>query len=157
MNDESNQQLGERLRAMYREHVLMHSREPRNRRRPAQVNREALGFNPLCGDKLSVFINQQDDLLTDVAFDGVGCAISLASASMMTTALENTTETEARELIAAINTMFAEGTLPTDARLADLAALASVRAYPSRIKCATLPWQTAVCALDQTHQQTSTE
>lgn len=145
------------LRNIYRDRVLQHSRNPLNRQRPASVTREALGFNPLCGDKLTVYVDQQDDRLATVAFEGTGCAIALASASMMTTALTGSTETEARELIADIDAMFTAGTLPSDARLAELAALESVRDYPSRIKCATLAWKTLSCALDQDHQQTTTE
>ncbi len=142
---------------IYRQRVLEHSREPHNQRQPADANREVTGFNPLCGDKLTVYLKLDGDTVRDVAFDGTGCAISIASASMMTDALKNESVANARDLIAGFNTMFSEGTLPTQEKLQETQALENIRGYPSRIKCATLAWSAAESALQNNNQQISTE
>ena len=143
------------LKSVYRECVLKHSREPLNFGRPEHVNREAIGFNPLCGDKLTVFMTLEDDKLDDVAFEGTGCAISLASASMMTEILKGTTAATADQLINAAQQMFASDAAPELTELQEFRALEGVRAYPSRIKCATLAWTAAKAALQSinNHQE----
>jgi len=138
---------------IYRQRVLDHSRAPHNRRRPDDANREVTGHNPLCGDKLTVYLR----MVGDAAFEGCGCAISIASASMMTDALRGATQAEARELINGVNGMFASGALPDDPRLEALQALESVREYPSRVKCATLAWTAAEAALNDSDSRVSTE
>ncbi len=142
---------------IYRQKVLDHSRNPHNMRRPAGADRQVTGFNPLCGDKLTVFLTLEGNIVKDVAFDGSGCAISLAAASMMTDALQGQTVDRAGELIHEVHAMFDEGTVPHDGRLEDMRALENVRDYPSRIKCATLPWTAVQAALDDSGKQVSTE
>ncbi len=142
---------------IYRQKVLDHSRNPHNMRQPARADRQVTGFNPLCGDKLTVFLTLEGNIIKDVAFDGSGCAISLAAASMMTDALQGQSVDRAGELIQEVHAMFGEGAVPHDRRLADMRALENVRDYPSRIKCATLPWTAVQAALDDSGKQVSTE
>ena len=145
------------LQAVYRERVLEHSRNPHNLRRLTPADREALGFNPLCGDKLTVYVNLQDDQITDVSFEGTGCAISMASASMMTDALTGCSLTEADTLIEATQNMLSGDKPINIERLSELTALEGVRSYPSRIKCATLAWTALTAALHGQTNQISTE
>ena len=146
-----------KLLDIYRQQVLDHSREPHNRRRPPDADREVTGHNPLCGDKLTIYLQLDGETVRDAAFEGSGCAISVASASMLTEALIGTTRDEARGLIDEVEGMFADGTPPSDPRLEAMQALESVREYPSRIKCATLIWTAAESALDGTGTEVSTE
>ncbi len=145
------------LMDIYRRRVLEHSREPHNRRQPQDHNRSATGFNPLCGDKLTVYLRLDDGVVADAAFEGTGCAISVASASMLTDALAGLNETQAQALVDDVNAMFTGDTTLTDPRLDDMRALENVRAYPSRIKCATLAWHTAAAALHGDTTQVTTE
>lgn len=145
------------LKDIYRRRVLDHSREPHNQRRPAAANREVTGFNPLCGDKLTVYLTLDGETVADAAFEGSGCAISVASASMMTDALIGLPADEALRLVADVDAMFSGTDSPADKRLDEMQALASVRDYPSRIKCATLAWSTAEAALRGDAAQVSTE
>ena len=149
--------MSDALLEMYRKRVLEHSREPHNQRQPAAANREVTGFNPLCGDKLTVYLNLDNDTVVDAAFEGTGCAISIASASMMTDALKNESLATANSLITAFNAMLHEGTLPQQDKLQESRALENVREYPSRIKCATLAWSAAEAALQNNNHQISTE
>ena len=142
---------------LYRQRVLEHHRDPHNRRRPAQPGREVLAFNPLCGDKLTIYVTVDSGTVTDVAFDGTGCAISMASASMMTDALTGIAANAAEELVAEVERMFAGDDDLADPRLNDIKALESVRKYPSRIKCATLAWRAAASALQDKSEQVTTE
>ena len=135
------------LTCLYQQIVLDHSRQPRNSRRPALFDREAEGHNPLCGDKVRVYVQISDGMLHDVAFEASGCAICLASASLMTEA------TSARPLPDVRSTIDGFlGALMTGhpSLTGDLAALGGVSQYPSRIRCATLPWKTLQAALDET-------
>jgi len=145
------------LQDVYRQQVLNHSREPHNRRQPDNADREVTGFNPLCGDKVTVYLTIDNGAVADVAFEGVGCAITLASASMMTDALVGMTEETALEAIANVDKMFASDSELQDPKLAQVKALQGVRDYPSRIKCATLPWNTAEAALRGSNEQVTTE
>ncbi|MDP2323868.1 MAG: SUF system NifU family Fe-S cluster assembly protein [Gammaproteobacteria bacterium] len=142
------------LTNLYRQIVLDHSRHPRNQRRPQQFSREAEGHNPLCGDKVRVYVGLQGDVLNDVAFEASGCAICLASASLMT---ECTQDQTIRDAQTAIDNF--ERALATDGDLltGDLAALGGVSQYPSRIRCATLPWKTLRAALDASPDAVTTE
>jgi len=152
MNDAAND-----LQAIYRERVLEHSRNPHNQRRPKAPDCEAIGFNPLCGDKLTVYANLQGDKIIDIAFEGTGCAISVASASMMTDAITGCSLTEADTLIEATQNMFRSDQPVKNAQLTEIAALEGVRSYPSRIKCATLAWTALAAALHGQASQISTE
>lgn len=143
------------LQDLYRRTVLEHSRTPRNFRRPGAPDRHAEGHNPLCGDKVTVYLSLQDHTLSDVAFEASGCAISLASASMMTEAVRGKPEAAARGLIGDVVQMLGSPAAP--AVEGDLAALQGVRDYPSRVRCATLPWQTLRAALDASQNPISTE
>lgn len=145
------------LQDVYRETVLQHSRSPKHLGRPQRSNREALGFNPLCGDKLTVYLDIVDGAIKDAAFEGTGCAISMASASMMTEALLGQSIDKAGTLINEVLQMLANGDLVQDVRLNDIRALEGVRTYPSRVKCATLAWSTVDAALKQQSQPISTE
>lgn len=143
------------LAGLYRETVLEHSRNPRNFRRPAAVDRQAEGHNTLCGDKVTVYLDLEGDRLADVCFEGAGCAISLASASLMTEALRGLDRAAAGAAVRDFLESFSGPAAPLPSGL--LAALAGVRAYPSRIRCATLPWQTAAAALAGQAGTVSTE
>lgn len=145
------------LRNVYRETVLAHSRHPHNYSQLPTANRKALGFNPLCGDKLTVYINVQNDQVLQASFEGSGCAISIASASMMTDALEGCSVAEADAMINQVQHMLTSDDSATDDRLADIRALEGVRSYPSRVKCATLAWTAMAAALHGGADEVSTE
>lgn len=143
------------LRDLYQEVILDHGKRPRNFRHPADANREAKGDNPLCGDKVTIYLRLSPaGVIDDVAFEGRGCAISTASASLMTEILKGKTEAEADALFGAFHHMCTHDdeapALP--AALEDefdrLQVLSGVRQYPMRVKCATLAWHTMKAALD---------
>lgn len=144
------------LRDLYQEVILDHGKHPRNLRHPPDANREARGYNPLCGDQLTVYLETDGDgRIADAAFEGKGCAISLASASMMTEVLRGKTEVEARQLFEAFHRLCTEDgfTLEqagVEARddLERLQVLSGVREFPVRVKCATLAWHAMTAALD---------
>jgi nitrogen fixation NifU-like protein len=147
------------LRELYQEVILDHSRQPRNFRRPDHANREAKGDNPLCGDKVAVFLTIEDGKVTDVGFQGRCCAISMASASLMTEIVKGKTEAEARALFESFHDeMTGKSTCHGAAagELDKLTVLSGVREYPMRVKCATLSWHTLMAALDKA-QTVSTE
>jgi nitrogen fixation protein NifU and related proteins len=147
------------LRELYQEVILDHSRQPRNFRRPDHANREAKGDNPLCGDKVAVFLTIEDGKVTDVGFQGRGCAISMASTSLMTEIVKGKTEAEARALFESFHDeMTGKSTCHGAAagELDKLTVLSGVREYPMRVKCATLSWHTLMAALDKA-QTVSTE
>ena len=143
------------LTDLYRQTVLSHSRHPHNCRRPKIYDREAEGHNALCGDKIHVYLRLQGDALADVAWEASGCAISLASASMMSDAVTGRTVTATRQTIDDFMTGLSG---PEAGKLeGELAALGGVRDYPSRIRCATLPWQALRAALDAVQTTVTTE
>jgi len=141
------------LRELYQEVILDHGKHPRNFRHPADANCQAHGYNPLCGDQLTVYLKRDTDgVIRDAAFEGRGCAISTASASMMTEVLRGKSEAEVKALFDAFHrlcTVGEDGDLP--AALAEdaekLHVLAGVRQFPMRVKCATLAWHTMNAAL----------
>lgn len=138
------------LRELYQEVILDHGKRPRNFRTPDDATAEAHGNNPLCGDQLTVYIKTGDDgSVEDVAFIGRGCAISVASASMMTEMVKGKTEAEARAIFETFHGMCTgEGDESAlDEELEKLKVLSGVREFPTRVKCATLPWHTLVAAL----------
>jgi nitrogen fixation protein NifU and related proteins len=147
------------LRELYQEVILDHSRQPRNFRRPDHANREAKGDNPLCGDKVTVFLTIEDGKVSDVGFQGRGCAISIASASLMTEIVKGKSEAEARALFESFHDEMTGKSACHGAaagELDKLTVLSGVREYPMRVKCATLSWHTLMAALNNA-QTVSTE
>ncbi|HET7616986.1 MAG TPA: SUF system NifU family Fe-S cluster assembly protein [Vicinamibacterales bacterium] len=141
---------------LYQEVILDHNRRPRNFHALAGASHSAEGYNPLCGDRLTLYLDVEADVITDAAFEGAGCAISKASASLMTDAIKGRTVAEARALFERFHRMVT--TPPGEAieDLGKLSALGGVREFPVRVKCASLAWHTLKAALER-QQQTSTE
>jgi nitrogen fixation protein NifU and related proteins len=136
------------LRELYQEVIFDHNRRPRNFGRLQGANRSAEGFNPLCGDKLTLDLKMVDGAIEEVAFEGTGCAISTASASLMTEALKGKTEAEADALFAGFHAFVTGGSgAPAVMPLGKLEVLSGVRDFPARVKCATLAWHTLHAAL----------
>ena len=147
------------LKDLYRDVIVDHNRSPRNFRKIADASRSQEGFNPLCGDKLTVYLTLDGEKISDLSFEGSGCAISVASASLMTERLKGKTRAEALELFDEMHGLLtsSDASVDTDS-LGKLAALSGVREYPSRVKCASLCWHTLKGALDDTrHIPVSTE
>ena len=139
--------MSEDVRNLYRDVVLDHARRPRNRRR-IEGARSAEGDNPLCGDRMTVYAEVADDTLRDVAFEGAGCAISMASASMMTEAMRGRSRGDAARIADGLRAVVGVGgTVLPRTDLGPLAALAGVRGFPSRVKCALLAWTALEAAL----------
>jgi nitrogen fixation protein NifU and related proteins len=147
------------LRDLYQEVVIDHSRKPRNFRKPEGANRSAEGINPLCGDEITLYLKLAGDVIEDIGFQGAGCAISKASASLMTAALKNKTKAEAEALFERVHSMLSQGPKSqTDPQeMGKLAVLSGVWEFPSRVKCATLAWHTLRSALDGAEAPVSTE
>ena len=145
------------LSDLYQEIILDHNRRPRNFGRLEHPTHQAEGHNPLCGDEISVFIQVEDDRITDISFDGQGCAISKASASLMASRLKGKTLKEVRSLTADVRELLTgKGQTPPDLeKLGDLAALEGVRKYAVRVKCATLAWHALEAALAGNHEITT--
>jgi nitrogen fixation NifU-like protein len=144
------------LRDLYEEMILDHNRNPRNyAREPARSNRHARGFNPVCNDEFSVHLQVHDGVIEDISFEGAGCAISTASASLMTEVVKGKTELQARELFRSMHNLLTEKAPAGD--VGKLVVLGGVHEYPMRIKCATLPWHTLRAALDQDSETVCTE
>lgn len=149
------------LRDLYQEVILDHYKRPRNFGSIAAASHRAEGNNPICGDKLTVFLRIEGDRVAEVRFQGSGCAISTASASLMTEAIKDKTEAEVRSMFERfqIGLTTADGAAAVGA-LADLDKLAvfgGVREFPVRVKCATLPWHTLAAALDCAREPVKTE
>ena len=148
----------EELRELYEEMILEHNRRPRNfMQHHEHANHEAHGFNPVCGDDFTVYLTVRDGRIEDVSFDGVGCALSVASASMMTEAVKGKSVAEARELFERMRHLLLGEGSDADPGVGKLAILEGAREYPIRIKCATLPWHVLKGALDQEAGTVSTE
>ena len=145
------------LRNLYQEVIVDHSRRPRNFGPLADANQQAEGFNPLCGDKLVLHLKVVDGVIRDARFEGVGCAISTATASLMTEALKDCPISAAEALFASFHHMLTGERQAGDSPLGKLEVLAGVREFPSRIKCATLAWHTLLAALHNERQAVSTE
>lgn len=144
------------LRDLYEEVILDHNRNPRNfLKKPDGTNREAHGFNPLCGDEFALHLVVEDGIIKDVGFEGAGCAISTASASLMTEAIKGKTEEEAYALFDKVHKLLRQENSSAD--VGKLAVLAGVHAYPARVKCATLAWHTLHAALKNNHDTVTTE
>ena len=147
------------LSELYQEVILEHSKAPRNYRRPEATNRHAEGYNPLCGDRCTVFIDYEGDRIREIGFEGSGCAISRASASMMTQMLKGKTREEAVKLFEEFHDLVT-GKEDLAAHAEDLGKLkvfAGVSKFPARVKCATLAWHTLQSALEGQKETVSTE
>ncbi len=144
------------LRELYQQVILDHHKRPRNFHKLDGANRSAKGYNPLCGDKINLYLNVEDGIVKDIGFEGAGCAISTASASMMTEALKGKPETEARALFGKFHDLVT-GSRQDGEDLGKLAVFTGVRDYPVRIKCAILCWHTLKAALDERKDTVATE
>jgi nitrogen fixation protein NifU and related proteins len=149
------------LDELYQEVILDHNRSPRNYRTIADANRKAQGYNPLCGDQVTVYLKLEDGVIKDISFQGSGCAISKASASMMTAELKGKSETEAKELFENVHKMLTgesnENERHGTGEVGKLTILSGVSKFPARVKCATLAWHTVKSALKGGEQVASTE
>ena len=145
------------LRDLYQEVILDHYRKPRNFRSLADANRKAEGFNPLCGDRLTLYVKLKDGVIADATFEGSGCAISTASASLLTESIKGKTEHEAEMLFQRFRDVITGGGGTPNVDLGKLDALAGVREFPVRVKCATLAWHTLRAALASQKEPVSTE
>jgi len=140
---------------LYQELIIDHSRRPRNFRRIEHATHQAEGFNPLCGDKVRVYVNLEDGVLRDISFEGEGCAISKASASLMTEAIKGKSKAEAEQMFSRFRDLATGSGHGSD--LGKLAVFSGLKGFPTRVKCATLVWHTLRAALDQTPGVVSTE
>ena len=146
------------LRELYQEIILDHNRRPRNFGVPDQSNRTAKGHNPLCGDIVTVYLLLEEDVVKDIQFEGKGCAISIASASIMTELIIGKTEAEALELFQSFHDFVTgDDAFELADELEELKALSGVRDYPMRVKCATLAWHSLAAALDGDGDTVGTE
>jgi nitrogen fixation NifU-like protein len=145
------------LKDLYREVILDHNRSPRNFGRVAGANAQARGHNPLCGDRLDLTARVQDDRLQDVRFEGQGCAISTASASLMTEVVKGKTRDEIAQLFAEVHDLLTNASHVPSRDLGKLMALAGVAEFPARVKCASLCWHTLNAALSRAAAAVSTE
>ena len=148
----------EDLRDLYQEVIFDHNRSPRNFRVIENPSREVEGFNPLCGDRLTLYLDIDDGVITDASFQGSGCAISTASVSLMTEIIKGKTEQEAEDLFKTFHDMTTGKDEEVNLEaVGKLAVLAGVRQYPARVKCATLAWHTLDAAIKNQEKSISTE
>jgi nitrogen fixation protein NifU and related proteins len=147
------------LDELYQEVILDHNRSPRNYRTMANANRKAHGYNPLCGDQITVYLQLDDGIIKDISFQGSGCAISKASASMMTAELKGKNEMEAKALFENVHKMLTgECNVEEGAKgVGKLTILSGVCKFPARVKCASLAWHTFKSALKDGQEMASTE
>jgi nitrogen fixation NifU-like protein len=139
------------LNDLYRDVILDHNRKPRNFGGLEPADASVEGFNPMCGDRLTVRLRLADDTISDIRFEGQGCAISTASASLMTEAVKGKTRAEALLLFDRVHRLLTDDAAPGGDELGKLAALSGVREYPARVKCASLCWHTLASALRSTN------
>ncbi len=151
------------LKELYQEIILDHGKNPRNLRKSENFNKDAKGHNPLCGDKVHVFLKlNEDKKIEDISFEGSGCAISMASASIMTDLVKDKEEKEAKELIKDFLSMIKEKPELVTKSLSEdektkLMSLSGVKQYPMRVKCATLAWHTLTSAMKNSQEEINTE
>jgi len=147
------------LRELYQSVILDHNKAPRNFRRPAAANRSAEGYNPLCGDQLSVFLTVEDGVVKDAAFEGSGCAISTASASLMTEGVKGRRVEDIEKMFESFHRLMTSNpsSPAEDEGLGKLAVFGGVREFPVRVKCATLAWHTLRAALHGSAAPATTE
>ncbi|MCG6873010.1 MAG: SUF system NifU family Fe-S cluster assembly protein [Gammaproteobacteria bacterium] len=144
------------LRSLYEEVILDHNRNPRNYlHKPEGANHHAYGFNPLCGDEFTIHLTLKDGVITDVGFEGAGCAISTASASLMTEAIKGMSVAEADALFRSVHNLLTHEGEAGD--IGKLQVLSGVHEYPARVKCATLAWHTLNAALHNDKETVTTE
>jgi len=141
------------LKELYREVILDHNRQPRNFGELPDADRVVEGVNPLCGDKMTLYLKLTGDRVEDVKFKGTGCAISVASSSLMTERVKGSTIAESRALFAKVHEMLTGASAEPAEELEKLAALAGVREFPTRVKCASLAWHALSAALDGGEQE----
>lgn len=145
------------LRELYQEVILENNKHPRNQYAMKDATTQAEGYNPLCGDHIDVYLRLKDDVIQEVSFVGCGCAISQASASLMTDIVKGKKKEEALALFHRFHEMVTSSDAPEPKVLDKLTALAGVRHYPARVKCATLAWHTFESALNRDAKPVSTE
>jgi nitrogen fixation protein NifU and related proteins len=145
------------LKDLYRDVILDHNRHPRNFGQLEGADGRAEGHNPLCGDRLSVFVRLDGERVADIRFEGAGCAISTASASLMTEAVKGKDRAAIRTLFDKVHALLTQQQASADASLGKLAALSGVREFPARVKCASLCWHTLNAALEHGAATISTE
>ena len=147
------------LRDLYQELILDHSKKPRNFRALEGANHSAEGYNPLCGDKIHLDLNIENSVIQDIGFQGSGCAISKASASMMTAAVKGKKVEEAEELFSEFHRMLSgkPGAHFNESKLGKLSVFSGVNEFPVRVKCATLAWHTLKAGIGSSSQVVSTE
>ena len=151
------------LKELYQEIILDHGKNPRNLRKTENFNKDAKGHNPLCGDKVHIFLKLNDNKkLEDISFEGQGCAISMASASIMTDLLKGKEEKEVKEIVNDFLEMIKEKdeiktNLLKDDEKTKLMCLSGVKQYPMRVKCATLSWHTLTSAIDKSQNEINNE
>ena len=151
------------LKELYQEIILDHGKNPRNLRKTENFNKDAKGHNPLCGDKVHVFLKiDEKKNISDISFEGSGCAISMASASIMTDLMKEKKEKEVKELIDDFLQMIKESPemktkIISENEKTKLMSLSGVKQYPMRVKCATLAWHTLTSAMKNSQEETNTE
>ena len=151
------------LKELYQEIILDHGKNPRNLRKTENFNKDAKGHNPLCGDKVHIFLKLNDNKkLEDISFEGQGCAISMASASIMTDLLKGKEEKEVKEIVTDFLEMIKEKdeiktNLLKDDEKTKFMCLSGVKQYPMRVKCATLSWHTLTSAIDKSQNEINSE
>ena len=143
------------LTELYQQVILDHSKTPRNFRVLEGANRTAQGHNPLCGDNVTMYLRLDDGIVKEISFQGSGCAISRASASILTTVLQGRTVEEVKTLFGKVHELVTVGKATDD--VGKLAVLAGVHRFPARVKCAILPWHAAMAALEQKPGSVTTE
>ncbi len=143
------------LRELYQEVIIDHGRHPRNVGAFSEANHQKEGFNPLCGDKITMYVQEKKGVIEKIQFEGCGCAISMASASLMSEILKGKTMHEVDELFAAFHTLVTEGI--SSETLGKLTVFCGVREFPARVKCATLAWHTLKAALKNDPSTVTTE
>jgi len=151
------------LKELYQEIILEHGKNPRNLNKMENFNKDAKGYNPLCGDKVHIFLKfNEKKKVEDISFEGSGCAISMASASIMTELVKGKEESDIREIVNDFLDMIKENPELNSKNLKDdektkLMCLSGVKQYPMRVKCATLSWHTLISAIDNTQEEINTE
>jgi nitrogen fixation NifU-like protein len=146
------------LKDLYRDVIVDHNRNPRNFGKLDPADAHADGHNPLCGDRLTMYVNLDNDRVSDVKFEGAGCAISVASASLLTEAVRGKSRAEVKALFDEVHALLTQQDAVADlAKLGKLAALSGVREFPARVKCASLCWHTLNAALSNAAEPVSTE
>ena len=145
------------LHDLYQEVIVDHSKRPRNFGKLEGATRDAEGYNPLCGDRVKIYLKLENGRLSDIRFQGCGCAISTASASILTESLKGKTLAEAGTLFERFHQLVTEGAVAGSPELGKLAVFSGVSKYPVRVKCATLAWHTLRAALAESKEAVSTE